>query len=49
MIGEAQGSQDAIGAYVKELNNGPRPAHVVKVDKEEIELKKGESDFNVTS
>ena len=45
--GEAQGSEDGIKAFLKEINNGPRAAHVVKVDKEEIGTKDGESSFNV--
>ena len=45
--GEAQGSEDGIKAFLKEINNGPRAAHVVKVDKEEIGVKDGESSFNV--
>lgn len=45
--GEAQGSGDSIKAFLKEINNGPRAAHVVKVEKEEIGTKDGESSFNV--
>ncbi|KAK0515005.1 hypothetical protein JMJ35_002384 [Cladonia borealis] len=45
--GEAQGSEDGIKAFLKEINNGPRAAHVVKVEKEEIGVKNGESSFNV--
>ena len=39
MTGEAQGSEDSIKSFLKELNNGPRAAHVVKVEKEEIKTK----------
>lgn len=39
MIGEAQGSEDSIKSFLKELNHGPRAAHVVKVEKEEINTK----------
>ena len=45
--GEAQGSEDGIKAFLKEINNGPSAAHVVKVEKEEIEAKNGESSFSV--
>ena len=45
--GEAQGSEDGIKAFLKEINNGPRAAHVVKVEKEEIRVKSEESSFNV--
>lgn len=39
MTGEAQGSEDSIKSFLKELNKGPSAAHVVKVEKEEIETK----------
>ena len=39
MTGEAQGSDDSIKSFLKELNTGPSAAHVVKVEKEEIETK----------
>lgn len=45
VTGEAQGSEDSIKSFLKELNNGPRAAQVVKVEKEEIETKEGESSF----
>ncbi len=45
--GEAQGSEDGIKAFLKEINSGPRAAHVVKVENEEIGAKDGESSFNV--
>ena len=47
MSGEAQGSGDSIKSYLKELNNGPSAAHVVKVEKEEIGVKDGEGSFGV--
>ena len=34
-----QGSGDSIKSFLKDLNNGPRAAHVVKVEKEEIKIK----------
>ena len=39
VIGEAQGSEDSIQSFLKEINNGPSAAHVVKVEKEEIKIK----------
>ena len=45
--GEAQGSEDGIKAFLKEINNGPSAAHVVKVEKEEIGVKNRESSFSV--
>lgn len=47
MAGEAQGSEESIKSYLKEINKGPRAAHVVKVEKEEIEVKEGEKSFHV--
>ncbi|KAL9130855.1 MAG: hypothetical protein Q9217_001056 [Psora testacea] len=46
VAGEAQGSEDSLASYLKELNAGPRAAHVVKVDTEDLEVKDGESSFS---
>lgn len=43
--GEAQGPEAAITILLKELNKGPRAAHVVKLEKQEIDLLKGEEGF----
>ena len=45
MSGEAQGAADDLDALVRELHNGPRHAHVSKVDKKEVETKSGEEGF----
>ncbi|KAL5358709.1 Acylphosphatase [Aspergillus floccosus] len=45
--GEAQGHEDSVKKFLKEINNGPRHAHVVKVEKKDIELQEGESHFGV--
>ena len=45
MEGEAQGSEDALQKLLKDLNNGPRAAHVVKLEKKEIDAVEGESSF----
>jgi len=47
VAGEVQGSEDSIKSYLKELNKGPRAAHVVKVEKEEMSVKEGESSFGI--
>ncbi|KAG8532708.1 uncharacterized protein KY384_002585 [Bacidia gigantensis] len=47
VIGEAQGTQDALQGYLKELNSGPRASHVVKVEKKEISWKEDEKDFQI--
>lgn len=43
--GEAQGDDDSIQKLLKDLNQGPSAAHVVKVEKSETETKEGESSF----
>ena len=45
--GEAQGTQDNLILFVKDLNQGPRHAQVVKLDKEGIELHSDEASFEV--
>ncbi|KAI0864202.1 acylphosphatase [Xylaria cubensis] len=45
--GEAQGSPDAIKQFLKAIDEGPRHARVVKLDKEDRELVEGESRFEV--
>ncbi|MCJ1304129.1 hypothetical protein MMC08_006941 [Hypocenomyce scalaris] len=45
--GEAQGDEESIQKYLKDLNSGPSPAHVVKVEKSEQDAKAGESSFEV--
>lgn len=47
VAGEAQGSEQNLSTFLEELHNGPRAAHVVKVEKEEISIQEGESAFNV--
>lgn len=47
MAGEAQGSEESIKAYLKEIDKGPSAAHVVKVEKEEMEVQEGEKGFSV--
>ena len=45
VVGEAQGSQDAIDKFIQELNKGPGPAKVHKVEQKEISTREGESSF----
>ena len=47
VTGEAQGSEDNIQSFLKEINSGPRAAHVVKVEKEEIKIKVRTLQINV--
>ena len=46
VIGEAQGSEQDIQSLLKDLNEGPKGAHVTKVEKEEIGTKEGEGGFD---
>lgn len=48
VTGEAQGSEEALSKLKKDLNDGPGPAHVVKVETNEIETKDGESSFSAS-
>ena len=43
--GEAQGNEDALQKFLKDINEGPKHAHVVKVEKSTIDTKDGESSF----
>lgn len=44
-MGEAQGDEQNIQKLLKDINQGPSSAHVVKVEKSEVEVKEGESSF----
>ncbi|KIW49778.1 hypothetical protein, variant [Exophiala xenobiotica] len=46
VAGEAQGSEDALKKFKADLNDGPRHAHVVKVEVHDIQPKSGESAFD---
>lgn len=43
--GEAQGEEESIKCFLKDLNKGPPAAHVVRVDKTEKEIVEGEEEF----
>ncbi|SPQ19025.1 14d33352-ad85-4275-8648-71262e5a93ea [Thermothielavioides terrestris] len=43
--GEVQGEEDAIAAFLKHVDKGPRHAHVVRLDKEDREVVEGETEF----
>ncbi|KAH6854445.1 Acylphosphatase-like domain-containing protein [Chaetomium sp. MPI-CAGE-AT-0009] len=45
--GEAQGEEEAITAFLKHVDNGPRHAHVVRLDKEDREVVEGEVEFEI--
>lgn len=43
--GEAQGDEESLQKFVKDINEGPKHAHVVKVERSTIDIKDGESSF----
>ena len=45
--GEAQGSDDIMQKFFQQINKGPRMAHVVKLEKRDLELRDGEDHFAV--
>ncbi|KAL4759263.1 acylphosphatase [Aspergillus foveolatus] len=45
--GEAQGSEESIQKFLNDINNGPRLAHVVKLEKKALDPKNGESQFGL--
>ena len=45
--GEAQGDEESIKKYFKDLSSGPSAAHVVKVEKSDQDAKDDESSFEV--
>lgn len=45
VIGEAQGDEAALSKLIKDINHGPPAAHVVKVEKSDIDTKEGETSF----
>nr|XP_036583495.1 acylphosphatase [Colletotrichum truncatum]KAF6792538.1 acylphosphatase [Colletotrichum truncatum] len=45
--GEAQGEEDALKKFLKDVDEGPRSAKVVKLDHEDRDLVDGEQDFLV--
>ncbi|KAF6815102.1 Acylphosphatase [Colletotrichum sojae] len=45
--GEAQGDEDALQKLLKDIDQGPRSAKVVRLDHENRELVDGEKDFLV--
>ncbi|PKY03259.1 putative acylphosphatase [Aspergillus campestris IBT 28561] len=45
--GEAQGDSESLQNWLKDIHKGPRMAHVVKVEKREVDVRDGESHFGV--
>ena len=47
--GEVQGNSESVVAFLKDVDNGPKGSHVVKLEKEQRDLVEGESAFEVRS
>jgi acylphosphatase len=45
--GEIQGEDTLVQKLLQDINKGPRHAHVVKLEKSDIETAEGESAFTV--
>ena len=45
--GEAQGSEDSIKKFIKDIDEGPSAAKVMKLDTNDIPTKDGESSFKL--
>jgi acylphosphatase len=45
VVGEAQGDETNLQKFLKDINQGPKHAHVVKVEKSTIDPKEGEFSF----
>ncbi|KAL0640246.1 hypothetical protein Q9L58_000807 [Maublancomyces gigas] len=43
--GEAQGEEESIKHFLKDLDKGPLAAHVIRVDKTDKEVLEGEGEF----
>jgi len=46
--GEAQGDEESLKKLLKDIDRGPPRAHVVKLEKWELEPKEGESGFTAS-
>jgi acylphosphatase len=47
--GEVQGKEEDVRKLLSEINEGPKHARVVKLEKKEIDVKDGEESFKVVS
>ncbi|OJJ50158.1 hypothetical protein ASPZODRAFT_128775 [Penicilliopsis zonata CBS 506.65] len=45
--GEAQGEEETLKKLLKDIDKGPRLAHVVKLEKKEVAVEEGEDHFAV--
>lgn len=45
--GEVQGPEPSVQEFLKQIDKGPRHAHVVKLEKRELDVKEGDDQFVV--
>jgi len=45
--GEAQGDEEGIKKFLKDIDKGPTHAHVVKLEKTDLDVKQGETGFEI--
>ncbi|KAJ5720878.1 uncharacterized protein N7483_008812 [Penicillium malachiteum] len=45
--GEVQGDDETIKKFIQQIDKGPRMAHVVKLEKRDMDLLEGEDHFSV--
>ncbi|EJT81871.1 acylphosphatase [Gaeumannomyces tritici R3-111a-1] len=45
--GEAQGEEAALSVFLKDVDKGPRGAHVARLDKEDRDVVDGEAGFEI--
>lgn len=48
VAGEAQGDEEGLQRFLQDINEGPKHAQVVKVEKSTIDTKEGEFSFNTS-
>ena len=47
MTGEAQGTQDQVAQFMKKVDQGPKHANVVKLERKDVEVREGEEGFEI--
>ena len=45
--GEAQGDESDLAEFLKDVDSGPRGAHVVRLDREDRDVVEGEAGFEI--
>jgi acylphosphatase len=48
VVGEAQGDEISLQDFSRDLNEGPKHAHVIKLERSNVPIKERESSFEIT-